>query len=177
MSEPIISLRSTSNPATEITSWPVGVVTAGESSVVLALDIWNNYGGAADVSNMQNVKITLKDSGGGDGLDVVRQKWTQVRNITKNESEFIAIGGTHGVQYADAGTTGYEHPLSAVGTATGEIGGYANDGNPSATDTKRNFVSLQLVMRPPLNAKALGKDAQGNAIPRNFLVKWGYQYT
>lgn len=177
MSEPIITLRSTANPATEITSWPLGVVDAGVPSEELALDIWNNYGGAVDVSNMQNVKITLKDSSGGDALDTAREKWTQVKNVSKGESAFTAIGGSHGVNYADVGTVGYEHTIGAASVDAGEIGGYANDGDKATANTKKNFVSLLLRMVPPLNAKALGKDAQGNPIPRNFLVKWGYQYT
>lgn len=177
MSEPIISLRTTANPAVEVTSWPVGVVDAGTPSTELALDLWNNYGGAVDVSNMQNTRITLKDANGGDALDTVRQKWTQVKNISKGETSFIAIGGTQNVNYADAATVGYEHAIAATPCTAGEVGGYANDGNKTTTDTKRNFVSLVLRMVPPLNAKALGRDTQGNPIPRNFLVKWGYQYT
>lgn len=167
MAQPIVTFRDSMNPAIEITSWPIGVVDAGVVSAELAVDVWNNYAGATDVSNMQNTKITLKDSTGGDNLDMVRQKWAQVKNLSKAESAFTAIGGTDGVSYG-SGMVGKEHAIGAETAAAGEIGGYANDGSKSTADTKRNFCSLVLRALPPLNA---------TAGVSNFLVKIAYQYT
>ena len=167
MAQPIVTFRNPVDPTATIPSYPIGEVDVGIRTPEFPIDIWNNYAGEVDVSNMQNTRITVKDSAGGDNLEMVKQKWIEVKNLSQNEVVYTPVGGTDGVDYGN-GMVGKEHTIGAETMAAGQIGGYVNDGEKETADTKRNFCSLVLQTLPPLNATAGTSD---------FLIKLGFKYT
>jgi len=153
MTAPIVEWRNADN-TDFVTSWNIGVVKAGETSDEFALQIWNNRGGEADVSDMQETQLTIKDENGGDTGSVVTEKWIEARVDTATSPAFIAIGGQTSVN------------VNAKNNAVGIIKGTANSGD-MATDTN-NYAKITLRAKPPLNA---------TAGVRNFKVRVFYYYT
>jgi len=118
------------------TSWDMGRVSAGQNSEQQTFLFWNNRGNADTVvSDMQDTLITTTDNA-GDTLDLVLDKWVNVRCNSASEDTFTAIGGVE------------SHPIKALGQETGIIKGTTNSG--LITDTA-NFASMTFYTTPPLN--------------------------
>lgn len=126
-----------SDASTVPEKWDMGRVSAGQSSAQETFLFWNNKGGAEVVSDMQDTLITTTDNA-GDTLDVVADKWVEVRCNSADEEDFVQIGGTE------------THNIKARGQADGVIKGTANDGLITDTD---NFASLTFYTTPPLNVQ------------------------
>lgn len=137
---------------TEVEKWQMGKVNAGHASSEKTILIWNNKGGEEDLSDMQDVMITTTDNV-GDTLDVVMDKWVEVRCNSKDETVFTQIGGET------------MHMIGARDQEVGIIKGFANEG--TLTD-EPNYASVTLFAHPPLNVPA-GK--------RAFKTRVVYYYT
>lgn len=132
--------------------WDMGRVSAGQSSEQATFLFWNNKGGTEVVSDMQDTLVTTTDNA-GDTLDVVSDKWVEVRCNSADEESFTQIGGTE------------THSIKARGQEAGIIKGSINDGLITDTD---NFTSLTFVTTPPLNVQP-GK--------RPFKIRVIYYFT
>ena len=66
-----------------VSTWSIGEIDAGTESNHLKVTLWNNKGGASDVSHMKNVRLTtvneLGGESGGTGDVVVRDAWVNVK--------------------------------------------------------------------------------------------------
>lgn len=148
---PIVSWTETDGQ-TEATKWQMGKVDAGASSAEQTYLIWNNRGGKEDLSDMQDVQITTTD-GVGDTMDVITDKWVNVRCNSAGDTAFTEIGGDT------------MYMLKAKDQKAGIIKGTKNSG--LLTDTS-NYASITLFGHPPLNAPA-GK--------RSFMTRVLFYYT
>lgn len=158
---------------TDISSvgWHIGQVDAGTVSAEKGVIIWNNKAGAEDVSDMQDVTITTKDSKGGTEGELVGFEWIEVRVDDGLDVNFHAIGVDHA------------HPIKAPGSTTNADGtftpgvdphssesgavnilGVKNDGS---VDAKGNYVETTLRANVPQLA---------TAGVSNFLVRVSYKY-
>lgn len=171
MPAPIVSWRAQDNLST-FASWPIGTVDAGTLSANISFLVWNNKGGASDVSDMQNCTITTKDNVGGDTGQVVIDKWVEVKVISMSESSFTPIGKnapktirTTGSTTNGGGTfTPNVAPHAGEGTSY-DILGVLNDG--SKVNAAGNFVEITSRASVPSNASA------GTT---NFKLRVAYQY-
>lgn len=162
---PVVSFWSGDN-TTEVSSWAIGVINAGSSSPVLNMLIWNNRAGIADVSDMQDCKLTVLDSTLGETIPLVTEKWVGVRVDSAGETgetdeSFTRIGGNDPV----GGTPRNTKDIKALGQTDFTIKGTANTG--VLTDTA-NFAEVTAKVFVPLNAPA---GAQ------SFKVRVSYFYT
>lgn len=157
MANPVVFWYDRSNQ-NQLTQWPIGTVNAGEYSAQLGVLIWNNRGGATDVSDMTGCTITTKDILGGNGTspftEPVVNKWIEVRVDSNDETGFTAIGGA------------VTHPIKARGAAPDVISGAANTGNKD-TDIA-NYAECTLQANVPTNASA------GTS---QFLVRVSFSWT
>lgn len=151
MPAPIVSWYDASN-TTQQTSWDIGTVDAGSVSADTQFLIWNNRGGASDVSDMTNCTITTKDSSGGDTGELVTDTWIEVQVDELGEQTFTPIGGTTTKEIGN-------------GITAGTISGVANDGTLANADA--NYCLLTVHANVPATATA------GNY---NFLLRVSYQY-
>lgn len=176
MPSPVVTWRNFANNAA-VTAWNIGTVDAGQSSSEFQVLIWNNRAGVSDVSDMQNVVMTTKDSTGGNTGDLVVDVWIQVKVNSLGESTFTAIGGT---TTKAAGTTkSSEGPLTPgvaphdSVTGSVDILGTANDGEKWTADTVGsrhgggNYIDITLVAVVP-------SDAAAGTV--NFKTRCAYQY-
>lgn len=174
---PLVSWRLRDNSSTW-SRWDIGVVDAGTTSNDFGFLIWNNYNGATDVPDMEDVSITTKDELGGNTGELVTGTWIKVRNDSLAESTFTAIGfdvvNNIPVKKSIKTTksTTYNTVTSTPGVGThvssnGEIGilGVANDGNKATA--QGNFVELTM------NAFVPGTASAGLV---NFLTRVSYKY-
>lgn len=81
-----------------VTSHDFGTVNADDESGVEKFYLWNNYGGTQDAPKMEDITMTTRDLGGGDGtsagniVEAVKDNWMHVRVDSKGEGTFTAIG-------------------------------------------------------------------------------------
>lgn len=153
MSAPQVSWFERDNTA-DVGSWDIGVVDAGKESTHKGILIWNNRGGIADISDMQDCVITVKDESDANAGDLVLNKWIEVKVDSMSEMSFTPIGGE---------TT---KAIQASGQAAGVIKGTLNDAVKD--NSTANFAEVTLRAVPPLNSSA-GK--------RGFKIHVSYFYT
>lgn len=155
MATPVISWSKVKADSTieDATRFDIGIVDAGSVSDATTFLIWNNKGGASDVSNMTNCTITTKDSTGGNTGDVVTGTWIQVKVDSANETTFSPIGGT------------VTKAIKAAGAIDGVIEGKLNDG--TVANSALNFAKVTLQASIPQTATA------GNF---DFITRVSYQY-
>lgn len=137
MTAPIVTWTE-ADGQTVISKWQMGKVNAGFASEEKNILIWNNYAGVDNLSDMQEVRITTTDDA-GDTMDVVVDKWVEVRCNSADETEFTQIGGET------------MHLLSARDQEPGRILGSANGG--MLTDSA-NYADITVFTQPPLNVPA-----------------------
>lgn len=162
---PVVSFWNSANDA-EVPSWDIGVINANSASPELNLLVWNNRAGIADVSDMQDCKITVLDDALGEGIPMVTEKWVGCRCISAGEvsdtdESYTRIGGNDPVE-GDRNTK----DIKALDQDDFVIKGTANTG-AKETDTA-NFADLGLKLFVPLNATA-GAQA--------FKLRVSYFYT
>jgi hypothetical protein len=157
MAAPVVSWYNGDNN-TQVTQWDIGTVDAGSISqpeTGFNVLIWNNRGGATDVSDMTSTTITTKDSGGGNTGELVTDTWIEAKVNSLAEANFSAMGGTV--------TRALKADDSNV--ASGIIKGKANDGVKA--NSKVNFSDVHLRANvPPLATAGLV----------NFVTRVSYQY-
>jgi hypothetical protein len=157
MAAPIVSWFNADNTS-QVTQWDIGTVDAGSISqpeTGFGVLIWNNRGGASDVSDMTSTTITTKDSGGGNTGELVEDTWIEAKVNSLAEANFFAMGGT------------VTRDLKAddANISTGIIKGSLNDG--TTANAPANFCSVNLRANvPPLATAGLV----------NFVTRVSYQY-
>lgn len=154
MAAPIVKWYNAAND-TEETSYDIGLVDAGALSSDKTFLIWNNRGGATEVSDMTSCRLTVKDSSGGDTGDLVLETWLEAQVDSMGETEFTPIGGTTSktIEAGGDNTTGNE-----------TISGRTNSGELVAED---NYAEVTLHANIPANATAGLID---------FILRVTYQY-
>ena len=93
---PVITLYDITN-TTVVTTWDVGVVQAQIPSASLTINIWNNKGQSAAVSDLKECNVTVLDSSGDTANDdVARDKWIQINepSVDGNTTTWTQIGGS-----------------------------------------------------------------------------------
>jgi hypothetical protein len=150
MPEPIIKWYDDANSST-VSNWAIGITDSGTVSPDTTFLIWNNRGGATDVSDMTECTITTKDASGGDTGEIVTGEWIETRVDSAGETGFTPIGGQ---------TT---HPIEST-LAAGTIGGVANSGTIAASD---NYAEVTLHANVPQGAVSGETD---------FLLRVSYSY-
>lgn len=170
MPAPIVMWRKGDNSA-QVSSWPIGTVDAGTVSSDFSVLIWNNYAGASDVSDMQDVTITTKDQSGGNSGELVTNKWIEAR-VDGTDTVFTPIGGAATKTIKAPGSTtngdGTLTPGQAPhnsSTGSVDILGVKNDGGK--TTAQGNFVPVTLHANVPADA---------GAGTTNFVVRVSYKY-
>lgn len=151
----------------QVKKWELGTIDAGndpEKSEKTFL-VWNNKGGADDVSDMTNVVVTTKDSTGAMDIPLVTEKWIEVKCDSTEETDFTPIGAFEDTEDDDK-VKPVEHQIKATGAgaAVGEIKGLINDGEITEED---NFSKVTLRVAVPTTASA------GNV---DFLVRVVYEH-
>lgn len=155
-------------------TWNCQTVDADSWSVEKEFWIFNNKGGVSQVSDMTNVFITTKDSGGNDGPPVADQSkaivYVKVWNGTVWE-DAVAIGGSSNT--ADIlNAAGYIN--SGLGDLkANRLSGMVNptdpsDTNYSDTNTKKKMAKVKLQLHVLANA---------DAGPMTWKTRVSYQYT
>ena len=155
MSAPIVSFYDRAN-ASAISKWDIGVIDANSESPEQGILVWNNRGGAEDVSDMQECTVTVLDNNLGDTGPVVSEKWVKLRCDSMAETSFTPIGGS-----APAG----HKSIKAKDQQPGMIKGTKNDGTATAT---ASFAEITTKVAVPLNAPAG---------PQEFKLRVKYYYT
>jgi hypothetical protein len=138
---PVITLYDITN-TTVVTTWDVGVVQAQIPSASLTINIWNNKGQSAAVSDLKECNITVLDSSGDTANDdVARDKWIQINepSVDGNTTTWTQIGGS---------TTKDIKANSGVSGNT--ISGVANDGNIISSPSNVCTVNFRVVA--PINS-------------------------
>jgi hypothetical protein len=166
MASPIISWYNATHTAPIQTPFNFGVIDADDLSPVFTFNIWNNKGGATDVSKMEDCTITTRDMSGGLGntvgseIEVVKNNWfhAQVDSLGETDlaqessrigKDFTKPTGTTGTTKKD--NTGASYP-TPIKPGAKEILGVRNNGNP--IDAAGNFVTISLQADVPLEAKS-----------------------
>lgn len=137
MTAPIPKLYD-STDATEYTSSAgvyFGDVDPGDVSTAQELHLWNNKAGAADVAEMEYVRIGAVTKNGytsGDtipnGKEVVEGLYTQIKSITLEETSYTAIGGVTTKTLADISGSQILAPGAPIGTGTSDVNGHVAEG-------------------------------------------------
>ncbi|GAV10320.1 hypothetical protein RQP50_02085 [Paenibacillus sp. chi10] len=175
---PIIKWYDVNHASEIVAPFDFGVVDAGDWGPAFTFNIWNNRGGATDVSKMEDCHITTRDMDGGTGdkqgkiVEVVRDDWFHAQVDTLAESDLQAdtskigrsgnkpIGTTEPTVKNNAGAT-----ITPVIPSAKEILGINNNGNQ--VDSGGNFVTVTLRAQVPLAASA-GK--------QNFKIRVSYRF-
>lgn len=111
--------------------WDAGQVDAGAPGGEVSFLLWNNRGGASPVSDMEQVRLTARDSGGDIAGDLVLGLWTEVRVDQQGEEQFTPVGGSTYQQLSN-------------GITPGVIRGAANDGVLPAAAANTCLLTLRL---------------------------------
>lgn len=181
MPAPIVSWWNSDN-TTQQTRWDIGTVDAGDVSLDTTFLVFNNRGGAADVSDMQNATITTKAADTSNTGELVLNQWIETRVDSLAESTFTPVGFNASAvppapvtrRVATTGTTvnagGNHTPGIAPHAVPAEVGtvdilGVKNDA--SVANAAGNFVRLTLHANVPSDASAGRVD---------FLTRVAYQY-
>ena len=160
MAAPIVKFYDASG-TNEITSWPLGEVDAGSDTAHLTFTVWNNKGGASDVSHMKNVRITTVNDQGGETGDVIQGKWVHVKvNGTGGESG-TGVGGNSTSNQAQVWGEGVDYTTEGY-----IIKGTANDGVKAHSTS--NYATIEAWVSVPANA---------NEGEKPFIVRVPYSYT
>ncbi|ASA22780.1 hypothetical protein [Paenibacillus donghaensis] len=166
MANPVIIWMNATNSAPVTTPFNFGVIDADDVSDPHTFNIWNNKGGATDVSKMEDCTITTRDMSGGLGntvgseIEVVKNNWFHVQVDSMGETDLAQESSRIGKDYTKPlGTTGttkkdntgasYPTPLKP---GAKEILGVRNNG--IALDAAGNFVTVTLQADVPLEAKS-----------------------
>lgn len=146
-----------------------GTVDAAATSDEIEFHIWNNKGGVAAVSDMENVRITSVTKNGlnsGDGAlngeEFVEDKWMLIRSLTNNETEFSAVGGADTHTLANIRGDILDVPGAPTGTPGSDAGSVA-DGTyyyvvvavDETGETLKGTESSAVVVASPNNQVAL----------------------
>lgn len=151
MAQPIVSFMDDTNTSV-VANWDIGQIDANSTSPILKVLVWNNKGGAGDVSDMQDCSVTLLDGTGGDLAPIVTGKWMQAK--VNGTGAFDPIGGAT------------SKPIKAAGQTENLIKGLANTG---VLADVANFSAVELKVVPPgVNAPAGRHD---------FRIRIQYFYT
>jgi hypothetical protein len=156
MASPIPIWWDVSANASTLT-WSCGTVDAGSYSSEKEFYVWNNKGGASDVSDMTSVFITTKDTTGNDAGPVAGSSGT-VADVevtvydarTSAWTTWKAIRGSdaanhQSVFYASSLTTFPSgHSRSGETVTQDTIYGTANDGLNTTANSKFNFSDIKL---------------------------------
>jgi hypothetical protein len=138
---PVISIYNADNTAYQ-TTWDVGIIRAQQPSNILTINIWNNFNGATDVSDLREPIISVLDSNGlTSDTPVPKDKWVQVNvpSVDGDNSTWTPIGGT---------TT---KMLRANGNVTEDIiKGTTNNADPILYP--QNVCTTNLRIKAPLNS-------------------------
>ena len=148
MAQPVVTFFNADSSAA-VARWDIGEVDAQTVSPTLSTVVWNNKGGAVDVSDMQSVSVTCLDGTGGDTEILVAGRWMQTLVDTTadkdagNNKKFTAIGGV------DSRPVRAQGVLAAAGNL---IKGTANTGVMDTSDV--NLAKMDFKVAVPLNAPA-----------------------
>ena len=138
---PVISIYNADNTAYQ-TTWDVGIIRAQQPSNILTINIWNNFNGATDVSDLREPMLAVLDSNGlTSDTAVPKDKWVQVNveSVDGNTTTWTPIGGA---------TT---KTLRANGLVTEDvIKGTINNGDPLLYP--QNVCTAKLRIVAPLNS-------------------------
>jgi hypothetical protein len=146
MAAPIITLQDSTH-ATLVSDWHVGTVKAGNPSDVLEVNVWNNKGGATEVSDMRDGTVTCKDGNGENTGDVPVGKWMNVLVDATAELD----GSSQKVYSAIGGDQSRPLRGQTVLAATGDvIKGTVNDG--VAANSGDNYSNCKFKVVVPINA-------------------------
>lgn len=136
MTAPVVKLYN-SIDTTEYTSSSgvdFGDVDPGDTSTPQELHLWNNKGGAADVAEMEYVRIGAVTKNGytsGDtianGKEVVEGLYTQIESITNEETSYTAIGGVTTKTLANIKGSKIAAPTAPEGTGTTDVNGHVEE--------------------------------------------------
>lgn len=157
--EPIISWWEYTNPEEtaigQLTMWQPGGGTveadnsANSDLTIKKFIIWNNKGGAEGAQTARNCRITTRDTSGGFGIPMVKEKWVKGRFPSGNVSWFSIGAHLEGADWVEDSM-----PIQAVGVVeTGTIEGAINDGTMGETNAK-NYSIFDLKMVIPATASA-----------------------
>lgn len=124
MAKPIIMWYDSTHAAQVPTPFDFGVIDAGDESNVFTFNVWNNKGGIADVSKMEDCTITTRDMDGGLGNTVgkivqsVKDNWfhAQVDSLGENDlsQDSSKIGADFSKAVGTTGTTKHRKSLTAT---------------------------------------------------------------
>lgn len=106
MSLPQLTLTDTNNIV--LSALDFGVIDAGSQSAGIPVRIWNNYAGAAGVSDAVNPTVTAVtynslDSGDSitNGNEIVLNRFVQAQCISAGQTNYTAIGGAAVLSISD----------------------------------------------------------------------------
>lgn len=155
-----------------------GVIDAGDLGPIYTFNIWNNRGGATDVSKMEDCTITTRDMSGGLGdtvgkiVEVVKDNWFHAQVDSLGEADIdqptSAIGKAYSKPVGTTGSTSKNNagaPVTPLTPKTQEILGVNNNGVPA--DSAGNYITVSLQADVPLTASA-GK--------QDFKIRISYRY-
>ncbi|TDL67962.1 hypothetical protein E2R58_01715 [Paenibacillus amylolyticus] len=166
MTQPIITWMDATHSKEIVAPFDYGVIDADTKSEIRIFNVWNNKGGATDVSKMEDCTFTTRDMNGGTGdtvkydIEAVKNNWfhVQVDSLGENDldEESSRVGkdfskpiGTTGKTTVDHSGTPYATPLVP---GAKEILGVNNNGNQQ--DAAGNYVTLSIQCEVPLNARS-----------------------
>ncbi|RXZ78216.1 hypothetical protein EBB07_29620 [Paenibacillaceae bacterium] len=123
MSTPLVSWLNSTHSAEVITPFNFGVIDAGDRGNPYTFNIWNNKGGATDVSRMEDCSITTKDMDGGLGntagkeVPVVSGNWFHAQIDSLGETDLTEPSSKIGADFTKPvgtnGTTKHRKSLTA----------------------------------------------------------------
>lgn len=138
---PLIGIYNKDNTAFQST-WDVGIIRSQIPSDELIINVWNNRGGATDVSDLKEPVLAVLDANGlTSDTPVPKEKWVQVNveSVDGDDTTFTPIGGT---------TTKVLRANSGV--ITDEIKGSTNNGDPIMYP--QNVCTAKLRVVAPINS-------------------------
>lgn len=122
MAKPIIYWYDSTHTAQVATPFDFGVIDAGDESNTFTFNIWNNKGGIADVSKMEDCTITTRDMEGGLGgtvgkiVQAVRDNWFHAQVDSLGEEDLTEESAKIGAGFSKAlGTTGTTKHRKSLG--------------------------------------------------------------
>lgn len=166
MAIPVISWWDSTHTRQVSAPFDFLVVDAGNKSGKFTFNVWNNKGGATDVSKMEDCTVTTRDMTGGLGntlgaeVPLVRDNWMHVQVDSLAETDINDVTSLVGKDYSkNIGTKGSttknnlgETLASPLTPLAKEILGVQNNG--TATDSAGNFTTLTFQAEVPLSASA-----------------------
>lgn len=196
MTAPLLSW-TTADGLSQVTNFDLGIVDAGSMSGEFEFLLWNNRRlvgvvnpavgqeyGATDVSDVEDLTITTKDSTGGTASEVVLGKWLQVNAPDQDGANWFPVG------YDAVMSTDVRHAVGSTGQTT-----YTYDGDVTPTVSEPNVgnhistngtVSLLGVANDGTIANSKGNfvrvkfraSVPGTAVAgiKQFLVRSSYKY-